>query len=139
MSQHHISDAVRYAGVDDTSIDIFESQYPVPNGVSYNSYVILDEKTAVLDTVDRRGTEAWLENLESVLQGRSPDYLVVHHLEPDHAGSIGVFCGKYPDAVLVGNAKTFSMLPKFFPDFAGQTVTVKEGDTLSLGAHTLTI
>ena len=89
MSQHHISDAVRYAGVDDTSIDIFESQYPVPNGVSYNSYVILDEKTAVLDTVDRRGTEAWLENLESVLQGRSPDYLVVHHLEPDHAGSIG--------------------------------------------------
>ena len=138
MSQHHISDAVRYAGVDDTSIDIFESQYPVPNGVSYNSYVILDEKTAVLDTVDRRGTEAWLENLESVLQGRSPDYLVVHHLEPDHAGSIGVFCGKYPDAVLVGNAKTFSMLPKFFPDFAGQTVTVKEGDTLSLGAHTLT-
>ena len=138
MSQHHISDAVRYAGVDDTSIDTFESQYPVPNGVSYNSYVILDEKTAVLDTVDRRGTEAWLENLESVLQGRSPDYLVVHHLEPDHAGSIGVFCGKYPDAVLVGNAKTFSMLPKFFPDFAGQTVTVKEGDTLSLGAHTLT-
>ena len=138
MSQHHISDAVRYVGVDDTTIDIFESQYPVPNGVSYNSYVILDEKVAVMDTVDRRGTVEWLDNLEAVLAGRKPDYLVVHHLEPDHAGSIGVFCEKYPEAVLVGNAKTFAMLPKFYPRFAGETVTVKEGDTLSLGAHTLT-
>ena len=136
MSQHHISDAVRYAGVDDTTIDIFESQYPVPNGVSYNSYVILDEKVAVMDTVDRRGTVEWLDNLEAVLAGRKPDYLVVHHLEPDHAGSIGVFCEKYPEAVLVGNAKTFAMLPKFYPRFAGETVTVKEGDTLSLGTHT---
>ena len=135
----HISDAVRYVGVDDTTIDLFESQYPVPYGVSYNSYVILDEKIAVMDTVDRRATEPWLENLSAALAGRTPDYLVIQHLEPDHAGSIGTLAERYPDMVLVGNAKTFSMLPRFFPaDYTGRTLTVKEGDTLSLGRHALT-
>ena len=139
MSDIHISDAVRYVGADDTTIDLFESQYPVPNGVSYNSYVILDEKIAVMDTVDRRATAQWLENLETVLDGRKPDYLVIQHLEPDHAGSIGLLAERYPEMVLVGNAKTFTMLPKFFPGgYAARSLTVKEGDTLSLGSHTLT-
>ncbi len=125
--------------MDDTTIDLFEGQYPVPYGVSYNSYLILDEKTAVMDTVDPRATSTWLENLERELQGRKPDYLVIHHLEPDHAGSIGALAEKYPDMTLVGNAKTFSMLPKFFPgDFSARSLTVKEGESLSLGRHTLT-
>ncbi len=139
MTDMHISDTVRYVGVDDTSIDLFESQYPVPNGVSYNSYVILDEKAAIMDTVDRRASAQWLENLEAVLDGRRPDYLVIQHLEPDHAGSIGLLAERYPEMVLVGNAKTFAMLPKFFPgDYTARSLTVKEGDTLSLGSHTLT-
>ena len=139
MSDLHVSDAVRYIGVNDTTIDLFESQYPVPNGVSYNSYVILDEKIAVMDTVDRRGTVEWLEKLEAQLSGRTPDYLVIQHLEPDHAGSIGLLAERYPEMTLVGNAKTFQMLPKFFPgDWAGRSLTVKEGDALSLGIHTLT-
>lgn len=139
MSDFHVSDAVRYIGVDDTTIDLFESQYMVPNGVSYNSYVILDEKVAVMDTVDRRATEAWLENLEAQLAGREVDYLVIHHLEPDHAGSIGRLLEKFPSVTLVGNAKTFAMLPKYFPgDYSARSITVKEGDSLSLGAHTLT-
>ena len=138
MNDLHVSAAVRYVGVDDTTIDLFESQYPVPNGVSYNAYVILDEKVAVLDTVDHRATEQWLQNLDEQLAGRNPDYLVLHHLEPDHAGSVGAFLAKYPDVTLVGNAKTFSMLPKYYAYDASHTVTVKEGDTLSLGEHTLT-
>ena len=139
MTDIVVSDAIRYVGVNDTTIDLFESQYLVPNGVSYNSYVILDEKIAVMDTVDKRGTAQWIENLERVLADRRPDYLVIQHLEPDHAGSIGLLAEKYPEMVLVGNAKTFSMLPKFFPgDYAARSLTVKEGDTLSLGAHTLT-
>jgi len=139
MIEQHVSDAVRYIGVDDTTIDLFESQYPVPNGVSYNSYVVLDEKIAVMDTVDRRGAVEWLAKLEKELAGRTPDYLVVQHLEPDHAGSIGLLAGKYPEMTLVGNAKTFQMLPKFFPgEWSGRTLTVKEGDTLDLGSHTLT-
>ena len=139
MSDLHVSDAVRYIGVNDTTIDLFESQYLVPNGVSYNSYVILDEKIAVMDTVDRRGTVEWMEKLEAQLAGRTPDYLVIQHLEPDHAGSIGLLAQKYPEMTLVGNAKTFQMLPKFFPgDWTGRSLTVKEGDTLSLGSHTLT-
>ena len=139
MSDLHISSAVRYTGVDDTTIDLFESQYPVPNGVSYNSYVILDEKIAVMDTVDRRGAAEWLENLESQLAGRTPDYLVIQHLEPDHAGSIGLLAEKYPGMTLVGNTKTFQMLPRFFPgDWDARSLTVKEGDTLTLGRHTLT-
>ena len=138
MNDLHVSAAVRYVGADDTTIDIFESQYPVPNGVSYNSYVILDEKTAILDTVDRRATQVWLENLDEQLAGRKPDYLVLHHLEPDHAGSVGALLEKYPDITLVGNAKTFTMLPKYYHYDTARTVTVKEGDTLPLGAHTLT-
>lgn len=134
-----ISNAVKYIGVDDTTIDLFESQYVVPEGVSYNSYVILDEKTAVMDTVDKRGMEEWEANLLKALDGRKVDYLVVQHLEPDHAGSIARLVELFPDVVLVGNAKTFSMMPQFF-DFPleGHTMTVKEGDTLSLGEHTLT-
>lgn len=134
-----ISNAVKYIGVDDTTIDLFESQYVVPEGVSYNSYVILDEKTAVMDTVDKRGMEEWETNLLKALDGRKVDYLVVQHLEPDHAGSIARLVELFPDVTLVGNAKTFSMMPQFF-DFPleGHTLTVKEGDTLSLGEHTLT-
>ena len=138
MNDLHVSPAVRYVGADDTSIDLFESQYPVPHGVSYNSYVILDEKTAVLDTVDRRATAEWLDRVAEQLSGRKPDYLVLHHLEPDHAGSAGAFLEKYPDVTVVGNAKTFTMLSKYYAYDGSRTVTVKEGDTLSLGGHVLT-
>lgn len=134
-----ISDAVKYIGVDDTTIDLFESQYVVPEGVSYNSYVILDEKVALMDTVDKRGMEEWENNLLSALDGRKVDYLVVQHLEPDHAGSIARLVELFPEVTLVGNAKTFQMLPQFFDfDLEGKTKVVKEGDTLSLGEHTLT-
>ena len=133
-----ISDAVKYIGVDDTTIDLFESQYVVPEGVSYNSYLILDEKVAIMDTVDARGMEEWEKNLQAALSGRTPDYLVISHLEPDHAGSIGRVMELYPGITLVGNAKTFAMLPQFFEVAQEiQKVTVAEGDTLSLGAHTL--
>ena len=133
-----ISDAIRYIGVDDRDIDLFESQYVVPEGVSYNSYVILDEKTAIMDTVDARATEEWLKNISEILGDREPDYLVISHLEPDHAANIGRLAEMYPKMQLVGNAKTFSMLPQFFEmDLTGRTVVVKEGDELSLGSHTL--
>ena len=134
-----ISDAVKYIGVDDKTIDLFESQYVVPEGVSYNSYLILDEKVALMDTVDVRGMHEWEKNLTEALGGRKVDYLVIQHLEPDHAGSIGRLLELYPDVTLVGNAKTFAMLPQFFdidPDV--KKLTVAEGDTLSLGSHTLT-
>lgn len=132
------SDSVKYIGVDDRSIGLFESQYTVPNGISYNSYLILDDKVAVMDTVDARGMEEWEKNLKSELAGRKVDYLVISHLEPDHAGSICRLTELYPDVMLVGNAKTFSMLPQFFDiPLDGKTITVKEGDTLELGAHTL--
>ncbi len=134
----NISDAIKYIGVDDKDIDLFESQYIVPNGISYNSYVILDEKICVLDTVDKRKTDEWFANLENVLDGKAPDYLVINHLEPDHASNIKALADKYPNMKLVGNAKTFNMLPQFFDiDLTDRTVTVKEGDTLSLGEHTL--
>ncbi len=134
-----ISDSVWYIGADDCELDLFESQYPIPQGVSYNSYVILDEKVAVMDTIDRRRTDAWLENLEKVLDGRKPDYLIVSHMEPDHAYNIGLLADRYPEMKLVGNAKTFPMLSRFFDlDLTGRQVTVAEGDTLSLGRHTLT-
>ena len=110
-----ISDAIRYIGVDDTTIDLFESQYVVPEGVSYNSYLILDEKVALMDTVDARGAEEWEKNLMDTLAGRKVDYLVISHLEPDHAGSIGRLVELFPEVTLVGNAKTFAMLPQFFP------------------------
>jgi flavorubredoxin len=133
-----ISDAVKYIGVDDRTIDLFESQYVVPEGVSYNSYLILDEKVALMDTVDVRGMEEWEQNLVEALGGRQVDYLIISHLEPDHAGSIGRLVELYPQVTLVGNAKTFAMLPQFFDiDLTDRTLTVAEGDTLSLGSHTL--
>ena len=139
MSKVTISDAIRYVGVDDKDIDLFESQYIVPNGVSYNSYVILDEKIAVMDTVDARKTEEWLSNLETELAGRTPDYLVISHLEPDHSGSIQAVTEKYPEMKLVSNVKVFNMLPQFFEiDLEDKKVVVAEGDTLELGSHTLT-
>lgn len=134
-----ISDAVKYIGVDDTTIDLFESQYVVPEGVSYNSYLILDEKVALMDTVDKRGMEEWEKKLLAALDGRKVDYLVVHHLEPDHAGSIARLVELFPDVTLVGSAKTFQMMPQFFDfDLEGRTMAVAEEDTLSLGEHTLT-
>lgn len=134
-----ITKDVKYIGVDDTTLDLFESQYVIPEGVSYNSYLILDEKVALMDTVDKRGMEEWEKNLMAALEGRNVDYLVIQHLEPDHAGSIARLVELFPEVTLVGNAKTFSMLPRFF-DFSleGRTLTVKEGDTLSLGKHELT-
>lgn len=133
-----ISDAVKYVGVDDKDIDLFESQYVVPEGVSYNSYLILDEKVALMDTVDARKTAEWEKNLAEALEGRKVDYLVVQHLEPDHAGSIQRLLELFPEVTLVGNAKTFQMFPQFFDvELEGRTLTVKEGDSLSLGSHTL--
>lgn len=139
MAEMKITDSIRYIGADDTEIDLFENQYPVPNGVSYNSYVILDEKIAVMDTADHRVTDQWLGNLERELDGRTPDYLVISHMEPDHAGSIQILAQKYPEMKLVGNAKTFPMIGQFFtvPGLEERKVVVKEGDSLSLGSHTL--
>ena len=139
MAEMKITDSIRYIGADDTEIDLFENQYPVPNGVSYNSYVILDEKIAVMDTADHRVTDQWLGNLERELDGRTPDYLVIAHMEPDHAGSIQILAQKYPEMKLVGNAKTFPMIGQFFtvPGLEERKVVVKEGDSLSLGSHTL--
>ena len=133
MAEMKITDSIRYIGADDTEIDLFENQYPVPNGVSYNSYVILDEKIAVMDTADHRVTDQWLGNLERELDGRTPDYLVISHMEPDHAGSIQALAEKYPDMKLVSNAKALKMIPQFFDfDLTGRTVEVKEGDTVLL-------
>ena len=133
-----ITDTIKYVGVNDETIDLFEGQYRMLHGVSYNSYVILDEKIAIMDTVDRRATEEWLNNLEKVLEGRTPDYLIVSHMEPDHAANIQRVAEKYPEMKLVGNAKTFPMIAQFFDlNIEGREVIVKEGDTLSLGRHTL--
>lgn len=133
-----VSDSVKYIGVDDTDIDLFENQYPVPDGVSYNSYVILDDKIAVMDTVDERKTDEWFSNLTEVLGDRQPDYLVISHLEPDHSSNIERLAVRYPDMKLVGNAKTFQMLPQFFDmDFSERSIVVKEGEELSLGTHKL--
>lgn len=140
MSVSKISSAILGIGVDDTTLDLFESQYPVPAGVSYNSYVILDEKVAVLDTVDARATDPWLENLSQALAGRAPDYLVVSHMEPDHGANIARLAAAYPAMQVVGNAKTFAMMDQFFGAqavAADRRVLVKEGDTLPLGSHTL--
>lgn len=133
-----ISDSILYVGVADTDIDLFESQYPVPQGVTYNSYVVADKKVAVMDTVDARKTEEWLQNLEQVLNGRTPDYLVISHLEPDHSGSIEAIVKKYPEMKLVGNAKIFAMLPQFITmDVTERQVVVTEQTTLNLGSHIL--
>ena len=135
----YITKDIRYIGVNDHKVDLFEGQYIVPNGISYNSYVILDRKIAVMDTVDVNFTQEWLSNLESVLDGRKPDYLVVHHMEPDHSASIDVFLNRYPEAVVVSSAKAFAMMKQFFgTDYADRRVVVGEGSTLDLGAHTLT-
>ena len=132
------SEQIFYVGADDKTLDLFESQYPVPDGVSYNAYVIRDEKTALLDTVDPRATNQWLEQVTEVLDGTAPDYLVISHMEPDHAGSIRAITEHYPDMTLVGSAKALGMLPQFLGDMPGNpTRTVKEGETLELGNHYL--
>ena len=135
----NVTDSILGISVNDTTLDLFESQYPVPGGVSYNSYLIRDEKTAVMDTVDARATDAWMEALEAELAGKAPDYLVVSHVEPDHSANVARLAAKYPAMQVVGNAKTFAYLENFFPGAieAGRRVTVKDGDTLSLGSHTL--
>ena len=135
----NVTETIKYIGVDDTTIDLFESQYIVPNGISYNSYLIMDEKIAIMDTVDLRKGEEWFANLEEALEGRTPDYLVVQHMEPDHAGNIANLLAKYPAIKIVASAKAIQMLPQFFEDtcFEGKTIAVKEGETLNLGAHTL--
>lgn len=134
-----MSTMIKYIGVDDVDLRLFERQYPVPEGMAYNSYVILDEKVAVLDTVDQRKVADWLNNLQMALQGRKPDYLVVHHMEPDHSAAISVLLDKYPDLTIVASAKAVQMMPQFFENISleGKTIAVKEGDTLQLGEHTL--
>ncbi len=135
----NITKDIRYIGVNDHKIDLFEGQYTVPNGMAYNSYVITDEKIAVMDTVDRNFGDEWLENLKAALEGRNPDYLIVQHMEPDHSANIALFLKEYPDAAVVGNAKTFGMIDAFFGEnLCRNKLVVKDGDELSLGAHTLT-
>jgi len=135
-----ITEDIIYVGVNDHDVDLFEGQYIVPNGMAYNSYVIRDEKIAVMDTVDGRFAEEWLANIEKALDGATPDYLIVQHMEPDHAANIQVFAEKYPSAQIVGNAKTFTMMKNFFHglELDGKTVEVKNGETLNLGKHELT-
>ena len=135
----NISDKIKYIGVDDTTLDLFESQYAVPDGVSYNSYVILDDKTAIMDTVDKRGMKDWENNLLNALDGRNADYVIIQHMEPDHAGSLARLIELFPEITVVGNAKTFVMINQFFENInIKNSLTVKEGDTLNLGSHTLT-
>lgn len=135
----NISDKIKYIGVDDTTLDLFESQYAVPDGVSYNSYVILDDKTAIMDTVDKRGMKDWENNLLNALDGRNADYVIIQHMEPDHAGSLARLIELFPEITVVGNAKTFVMINQFFENInIKNSLTVKEGDTINLGSHTLT-
>ena len=135
----HITKDIHYIGVNDHTTDLFEGQYRIPNGIAYNSYVILDEKIAVMDTVDRNFTDLWLEQLHQVLNGREPDYLVVQHMEPDHSANIDVFLQKYPTTIVVASAKAFSMMQYFFgTDYSSRRIVVGEGDSLSLGKHVLT-
>ncbi len=133
----NISESIKYVGVNDKTIDLFEGQYVVPNGVSYNSYVIIDNKIAVLDTVDKRKTAEWLDLLEKTLNGRKPDYLVISHMEPDHSASVNEFMKKYPSTVAVGNEKTFNIAERFFPGVLKNKLVVKDGEELNLGSHTL--
>ena len=134
-----ITNDIRYIGVNDHEVDLFEGQYVVPNGMSYNSYAIMDEKVAIMDTVDQNFTAEWLGNIESVLEGRKPDYLVVHHMEPDHSANIHKFLTTYPEATVVSSAKAFTMMKQFFgTDYSDRRIVVGEGDTLCLGKHTLT-
>lgn len=135
----NVTETIKYIGVDDNDIDLFESQYIVPNGISYNSYLIKDEKIAIMDTVDLRKSKDWWDNLTTALEGRTPDYLIVQHMEPDHAGNIASALQKYPDLKIVASSRAIQMLPQFFEgtDFEGRTMAVKEGETLNLGKHTL--
>lgn len=138
MEEYKITDSIKYIGVNDKDLDLFESQYIIPNGISYNSYIIKDEKIVVMDTVDKRKQEEWWNNLEKELNGKQIDYLVVSHLEPDHSSSIKMLTQKYPNMKIVGNALTFKMLPQFFEiDLTNRQVLVKEADTLNIGKHTL--
>jgi flavorubredoxin len=135
----NITNDIRYIGVNDHQVDLFEGQYIVPNGMAYNSYAILDEKIAIMDTVDKNFTQQWLSNLSAALEGRTPDFLVVQHMEPDHSASIDVFLNTYPEATVVASSKAFAMMKNFFgTDYAERRIVVGEGDTLSLGKHTLT-
>ena len=139
MNNITISESIKYIVVDDTTLDLFESQYAVPDGVSYNSYVILDDKTAIMDTVDKRGMKDWENNLLNALDGRNADYVIIQHMEPDHAGSLARLIELFPEITVVGNAKTFVMINQFFENInIKNSLTVKEGDTLNLGSHTLT-
>ena len=134
-----ITNDIKYIGVNDHAIDLFEGQYVVPNGMAYNSYAILDEKIAIMDTVDKNFTAQWLDNIASALGGRKPDYLIVQHMEPDHSANIDIFLRTYPEATVVSSAKAFAMMKNFFgTDYEGRRVVVGEGDTLSLGRHLLT-
>lgn len=134
----NISNDIRYIGINDHDIDLFEGQYLVENGMAYNSYVIMDEKTAVLDTVDKHFGTEWMQNLKDALGGRTPDYLIVQHMEPDHSANIDAFAQAYPDAVICASAPAFKMMQQFFgTDYADRRQIIKEGDTLALGAHTL--
>ena len=134
-----ITNDIKYIGVNDHQVDLFEGQYVVPNGMSYNSYAIVDDKIAIMDTVDQNFVEQWLGNIEATLDGRKPDYLVVHHMEPDHSAGIAVFLKAYPEATVVSSAKAFGMMKNFFgEDFADRRIVVGEGDTLALGKHNLT-
>lgn len=138
MKNTFVTDTIKYIGVDDTDIDLFESQYVVPNGMTYNSYLIIDEKVTIMDTVDKRKTDDWFAKLDAALEGRTPDYLVVSHMEPDHAANIANVVKKYPSIKVVGNAKTFTYIGQFFDiDLSDNKVVVKDGDELCLGSHTL--
>ena len=134
----NITNDIKYIGVNDHKIDLFEGQYVVPNGMAYNSYVITDEKIAVMDTVDAAFTQEWLDNIKNALDGRKPDYLIVQHMDPDHSANIMNFVKAYPDAKIVASAKAFAMMKNFFgTDFSDKQIVVGEGDTLSLGKHNL--
>jgi len=139
MKDTNISKDIIYIGANDKDIDLFESQYVVPNGISYNSYLIKDEKNVVMDTIDKRKSDEWLNNLEKALNGEKPDYLVVSHLEPDHSYNIEALSKKYPDMRIIGNSKTFAFMPQFFdiPNLDKRMILVKEGDEINLGKHTL--
>ncbi|MCF0209095.1 MAG: MBL fold metallo-hydrolase, partial [Bacteroidaceae bacterium] len=138
MKNMNLSDAVRYIGVDDIDLDVFEHQYEVPEGMAYNSYIILDEKIAVLDTADARKTDEWFANLKAALGDKKPAYLVVHHCEPDHAANIANFIALYPEAKILCSAKAAVLIGQFFDqDLSANIQTVKEGDCISLGSHTL--
>ena len=147
MKDINITENIKYIGVDDKELDLFENQYILKNGIAYNSYLILDEKITIMDTVDKRKTDEWLNNLEKELDGKKPDYLVISHLEPDHSGSIGSILKKYPEIKIISNEKVFSMLPQFIGEdlkienlqqyLEDKKIVVKEGETINLGKHTL--